>query len=131
MNMKQDTSPAINPTSAHNGMTPDYALLQLLKLAPLNCDDIIKYTGWSKEKTTRTIEICLFNGKIAWKHKPSRYVPTVRNQERSAIKRPAQPKVHILRSTRHTIPATAGNRQYGKDGEVKSLAGWLHQGRTQ
>jgi hypothetical protein len=78
-------------------MTPDYALLQLLKLEPLNRDDIIKYTGWSEEKTTRTIEICLFNGKIAWKHKPSRYeLSAVRESQGSAIKQRAQPKVHKL-----------------------------------
>jgi hypothetical protein len=108
-------------------MTPAYALLQLLKLEPLNHEDILKYTGWSEEKTTRTIEICRFNGQIKWKHKPSRYVPTVRYQERSAIERPAQPKVHPLWGARHTLPATAGNRQFGKDGEVKSLAEWIHQ----
>lgn len=73
-------------------MTPAYTLIQLLKLEALSFDDIVKYTGWTHEKTTEIIEGCKASGEIEWKHKPSRYaVPAVPEPQRSPITQCLQP----------------------------------------
>ena len=80
-------------------MTPEHALVQLLKLEALDIDGIKLYTGWTHEKAVETIESCKASGAIEWKHKPSRYVvPAVPESQRSTTTQCLQPAVPEVRS---------------------------------
>lgn len=75
-------------------MTADYALIQLLKLEPLNLSDIIKYSTWTHEKAIETIEKCVTGGKV--EAKDGLYMPTMRSEKRGKDAQCPQPAMSAV-----------------------------------
>jgi hypothetical protein len=70
-------------------MTPEHALVQLLKLEPLTDYDIVKYTGWDCGKVEKTLEKCIASRKV--EAKDGLYMPTMRSEKRGKDAQCAQP----------------------------------------
>lgn len=111
-------------------MTPEHALVQLLKLEALDIDGIKLYTGWAHEKAVETIEKCKASGAIERKFYKCQYwykyaVPTVPDTKRITDLQRLSTDLPKMRVGRNQRVAADEHRQSGKESQTDGMAATL------